>query len=262
MGKDSSRVGLLRLSVVVPVFNSAPALEELRERVDAALEPMPQLESWELILVNDGSEDASWETILRLSREHPEVRGIDLTRNWGQHNALLAGAHAARYDVIVTLDDDLQNPPEEIPKLVGALGPDLDVVYGAPIANSNPAYRRFGSIAVRGAVGLITRRRAPLISSGFRAFRADLIRDVPDSCGRRVILDSFLRARTDRFGSAAVAHEPRRVGRSNYNLLKLLRHALAEFTTAFGPIDRNVRRDPSYGVRAATESQLSRDGRR
>lgn len=99
-----------RVSVVVPVFNSEASLVELCERIASTMDSAP-VPCWELILVNDGSEDASWETVVGLSREHPKVRGLDLTRNFGQHNALLAGIHSAAGAVVVTLDDDLQNPP-------------------------------------------------------------------------------------------------------------------------------------------------------
>ena len=89
----------------------------------------------EIILVNDGSRDRSWEIISELSSRFPAVRGLNLMRNYGQHNALLCGIRAAKYDVIVTMDDDLQHPPEEIPRLLEQLEQGFDVVYGAPKAN-------------------------------------------------------------------------------------------------------------------------------
>jgi glycosyltransferase involved in cell wall biosynthesis len=219
------------VSIVVPVFNSADTIAELHERIAAAISSVPGLSSWELILVDDGSADSSWERIAALSEEHAPVRGLGLGRNLGQHNALLAGIHAARYEVIVTLDDDLQNPPEEIPRLLEALGPDLDVVYGAPIAKHHPAYRRIGSIAVRAFLRVLTGDRALLLATGFRAFRAELATRLPEASGRPVNLDSLLRVETDRFGSISVTHEPRRSGRSNYTFPMLIKHALTEIAT-------------------------------
>ena len=102
------------VSVVVPVYNSAGTLEELVARIGGALGAGEH----EIVLVNDGSADGSAEVIRRLARENPRVRGVFLMRNFGQHNALLAGIREARYPVTVTLDDDLQNPPEEIPLLL------------------------------------------------------------------------------------------------------------------------------------------------
>ena len=248
------------MSVVVPVFNSEASLDELCERIVATMDSL-SLASWEVILVNDGSEDASWERVVGLSGEHREIRGIDLTRNWGQHNALLAGIHAARHEVIVTLDDDLQNPPEEIPNLLDALGPELDVVYGIPVAVQQVAYRRFGAVAVRATIRALTRRRAVSLATGFRALRRDLADDLPEESGRHLALDGMLRAVTDRFGAVEVDHQPRRAGRSNYSLARLARLALTEIATDLPFRSRRAPRVRSYGVRAVTESRSSNDGR-
>jgi glycosyltransferase involved in cell wall biosynthesis len=250
-----------RVSVVVPVFNSAASLDELCGRIAAAMDAAPGVADWELILVNDGSRDDSWERVVALSRERAEVRGMDLTRNWGQHSALLAGVHAARREVIVTLDDDLQNPPEEIPRLLDALKPEVDVVYGVPIASAHPTHRRVGGKALRAILRVATRRREALLGSGFRAFRAYLAEQLPQDAGRRFVLDAALRSSTDRIDSVAVKHEPRRVGRSNYTFPMLVKLAFVEIATDL-PFRRGRGRDgPSYRVRTVTEPQLSRDGR-
>jgi glycosyltransferase involved in cell wall biosynthesis len=254
-------VSASRVSVVVPVFNSESSLDELCERIVSVLDAQA-LDAWELILVNDGSADASWERVVAISRTHPQVRGLDLTRNWGQHNALLAGIHAARYEIVVNLDDDLQNPPEEIPRLIAALGPDLDIVYGVPVAVQQAAYRRLGSRAVRGTIRLLTRSRAVSFSTGFRAFRRELADDLPEESGRRVALDSMLRKLTDRFGAVAVEHRPRKAGRSNYGLGRLIRLAYTEISTDVLPMGKWVRPVPSYGIRAVTESEPGDDARR
>jgi glycosyltransferase involved in cell wall biosynthesis len=250
-----------RVSLVVPVFNGARTLDELHRRVAVTLSAMPGLRSWELILVNDGSADSSWERIVELSAEHPEVRGLDLTGNFGQHNALLAGIHAARCDVIVTLDDDLQNPPEEIPKLLDTLALELDIVYGVPISKRQPAYRRMGATAVGTFLRTLTRNQALSLASGFRAFRSDLCEGFPQDSGRRIVLDSLLRARTNRIGSVPVTHEPRCDGRSTYSFPKLVRFALTKIATDLR-LGRNGGRSPSYGVRAMTGSEPDADGRR
>ena len=259
-GSDDRAADGLRVSAVVPAFNSAASLQELHRRIDATLSSMDELGSWELVLVNDGSRDASWETIVGLSRNHREVMGIDLTRNWGQHNALLAGIHAATGNVIVTLDDDLQNPPEEIPKLLDALGPELDVVYGIPVAVQQVAYRRFGAVAVRATIRAMTRRRAVSLATGFRALRRHLADALPRESGRHLALDGMLRAVTDRFGAVAVDHQPRRAGRSNYSLARLARLAITEIATDLPFKSRRAARVRSYGVRAVTESTSSNDG--
>jgi undecaprenyl-phosphate 4-deoxy-4-formamido-L-arabinose transferase len=103
----------MSVSVVVPVYNSEATLRALAEQLDAELRG--QVSAMELILVNDGSRDDSWQVVLELAQRHPWVRGINLKRNYGQHNALLCGIRAAKYDIVVTMDDDLQHPPEEVP---------------------------------------------------------------------------------------------------------------------------------------------------
>src|SRR5579884_628475 len=114
------------ISIVVPVFNSQDTLRSLVSEVSAAFNG----ECFELILVNDGSKDDSWTVIQQLASEYSWIRGTDLMRNYGQHNALLCGIRAAVYDIVATIDDDLQNPPAQIHKLIAKLGEGYDVVYG------------------------------------------------------------------------------------------------------------------------------------
>ena len=118
------------ISVVTPVYNGEGSVAELCRRLG---EVLPQLAlEHEIILVNDGSRDRSWDVISELSSRSPAVRGFNLMRNYGQHNALLCGIRAAKYDVIVTMDDDLQHPPEAIAQLLARLDEGFDVVYGTP----------------------------------------------------------------------------------------------------------------------------------
>jgi glycosyltransferase involved in cell wall biosynthesis len=131
------------LSVVIPVYNSAEILPELVDRLEAVLAAVAP--SAEVILVNDGSADGSWGEVERLAAGHPRVRGIDLMRNYGQHNALLCGIRLASGERIVTMDDDLQHPPEEIPKLLAALVPGVDVVYGTPEREQHGVFRDLAS---------------------------------------------------------------------------------------------------------------------
>src|SRR5437762_12635108 len=159
----------MNISVIVPVFNGNNSLHDLASRLPPVLHAL--CEKYELILVNDGSEDRSWETITRLTAEHDWVHGIDLMRNYGQHNALLCGIRAARYEIVVTADDDLQNPPEEIPKLLAKLEEGFDVVYGTPERERHGFLRdqasRITKIALRSATGSAPARHA----SALRAFR-------------------------------------------------------------------------------------------
>jgi undecaprenyl-phosphate 4-deoxy-4-formamido-L-arabinose transferase len=146
--------------------------------------------------------------------------------------------------VIVTLDDDLQNPPEEIPKLLDALNGGHDVVYGVPVEKRHAFHRRVSARAFRRAVSAIDGSVAPRLVTSFRALRAEATRDLGRRHGRHVSLDRLLRRSTNRFASVGVRHDPRLAGRSNYTLTMLARHAISE-------LGRNVH------VRPKTERQLS-----
>src|ERR1043166_5825852 len=131
------------LSVVVPVYNSEQSLPILCAQLSLVL---PQIaDRFELILVNDGSSDRSWPTIQDLGQQYPWLRGVNLMRNYGQHNALLCGIREAREDLLVTMDDDLQHPPEQIPVLLGKLAEGHDVVYGTPTEERHGVFRDVAS---------------------------------------------------------------------------------------------------------------------
>jgi glycosyltransferase involved in cell wall biosynthesis len=240
------------VSVVVPAFNSEATLTELHARLAAALGASPEARSWELILVNDGSEDASWERIVALSEEHREVRGIDLIHNFGQHNALLAGIHAARHEVIVTLDDDLQDRPEEIPRLLAALGADTDLVYGKPLVKRRSGARLAATKMMRALVFVLSGGRIALDIGGFRAFRASLLDGVDSNQGPQLAIDTLLARSTQGRAVVTVQHDPRLHGRSTYTLGKLAEHALIELRSVFSPRRRRAGSKPTYVVRRTT----------
>ena len=216
------------LSVVVPAYNSELSLGPLLTRLEPVL--ASAAERFEVVLVNDGSSDGTWRVIEELMRTRTWVRGIDLMRNCGQHNALLCGIRAAQYALIVTLDDDLQNPPEEIPKLIAAMTADVDVVYGAPLAEVHGMWRDLASqvtkVVLQGALGAETARMV----GPFRLFRADVRRAFDGYRGLFVNIDVLLTWGTTRFRAIRVRHDPRRLGQSNYGVGKLLTHTLNMLT--------------------------------
>lgn len=216
------------LSIVVPAYNSASILPEFVARVERAVEP--QAMGTELILVNDGSRDATWEAICRLAAEYPWVRGINLMRNYGQHNALLCGIRAAKCEVIVTMDDDLQHPPEEIHKLLDKLDEGYDVVYGTPEREQHGLWRDLASqvtkLALQSSMGVETARHV----SAFRAFRTQLRDAFASYQSPFVSIDVLLTWGSTRFSSVPVRHDPRLSGVSNYTFRKLLAHALNMMT--------------------------------
>ena len=135
------------ISVVVPVYNSAETVPALIARLDPVLRALAT--DFEVILVDDGSGEETRKAIAVLVSTHPWVRVISLMRNYGQHNALLCGIRAARGEIIVTIDDDLQNPPEEIPRLLERLAQGFDVVYGTPAHQQHDPWRVIASQVTR-----------------------------------------------------------------------------------------------------------------
>jgi glycosyltransferase involved in cell wall biosynthesis len=212
------------ISVVIPVYNAALNLPDL---IAALAETLPALSrAHEIILVNDGSRDASWAVIESLAGQYPVVRGIDLMRNFGQHSALLCGIRAAQYDVIVTMDDDLQHPPGEIHKLLDKLAEGYDVVYGTPQHEQHHVTRSLASqwvkLAMRMAMGVSIASSV----SAFRAMRTQVRDAFSHYDSPYVIIDVLLTWGTTRFAAVPVRHAPRARGKSNYNYRRLLAHTL------------------------------------
>lgn len=216
------------ISVVIPVYNGALSLPELTQQLGQVLPTLA--EQYEIIFVEDDGRDNSWEVIRQLAREHPWVRGFKHMRNFGQHNALLCGIRQARYEIIVTMDDDLQHPPEEIHKLLERLDDGVDVVYGTPQREQHGFLRDMASqvtkIALQSAMGVDVARSV----SAFRVFRTRLRDAFANYQSPYVSIDVLLTWGTTRFAAIPVRHDPRRLGASNYTLRKLIVHALNMMT--------------------------------
>jgi len=221
------------ISVVTPVYNGEASVGELCRRL---AEVLPRISAQhEVILVNDGSRDRSWETISELCSRSPVVRGLNLMRNYGQHNALLCGIRAAKYDLVVTMDDDLQHPPEEIPRLLARLEEGFDVVYGAPKAEQNGLMRALASRITRLALSAAVGSDVAKNVSAFRVFPTQLREAFAAYQSPFVSIDVLLTWATTRFGVTTVAFQPRHSGSSNYTFTKLVRHAfdmMTGFSTA------------------------------
>jgi undecaprenyl-phosphate 4-deoxy-4-formamido-L-arabinose transferase len=218
----------MRCSVVIPVYKSQETLPLLLERLAQVLPAAA--EAYEVLLVNDGSPDDTWQVVQSLAVRYAWVQGINLMRNYGQHNATLCGVRAARYEVVVTMDDDLQHPPEEIPHLLAKLEEGYDVVYGVPRQRPHSWWRNLGSVLskliVSAAIGLKTVRDV----SAFRAFRTELRRAFEAYDNPDVMLDVLLSWGTTRFTSLPVDEQPRTVGESNYTFGRLVRMSLLYLT--------------------------------
>jgi glycosyltransferase involved in cell wall biosynthesis len=209
------------VSVVVPVYNSEQTLDELVSRLRSTLAADSDLE---ILLVDDGSRDGSWNVVRRLAGAHPEVRGFSLARNQGQHSALLCGIREARGTIIVTMDDDLQNRPEDVPALIARVREGCDVVYGVPRQQQWGVMRNLASRVTKLVLQNAMGARTAAMVSGFRAMRADVREAFAGYSSVFVNIDVLLTWGASRFDYVVVAHEPRRVGRSNYTFRALVRH--------------------------------------
>ena len=218
----------MNISVVIPVYNSSPMLSELVKRLDSVLKGLR--DKYELILVNDGSTDQSWDIICSLAEQHIWIRGINLMRNYGQHNALLCGIRAVQYDIIVTMDDDLQNPPEEIPKMIQKLEEGYDVVYGTPQHEQHGLWRGIASHVTKIALKTTMGAQTASMTSAFRVFRTHVREAFANYQGPFVSIDVLLTWGTTRFGAVYVRQDTRQTGASNYTFGKLVRHALNMMT--------------------------------
>ena len=221
-----------KLSVVIPVYNSERILLKLADRLDAALQQLTS--NYEVLLVNDGSKDQSWEIIEEIAGKNKHFLGINLMRNYGQHNALLCGIRYATGDIIVTMDDDLQHPPEEIHKLIEELRKGYDVVYGIPQQLVHSRWRNFFSTTTKRLLARILGIRNIKYLSAFRSFRTKIRTAFESYNSPNVILDALLTWGTENFGTATVEEAPRSEGRSNYtfwSLVKVTMLVLTGFST-------------------------------
>lgn len=216
------------ISVVVPVYNGEQTLGDLVPRLVDVLRGLER--PFEVILVDDGSGDASPKIVQELASTVPAVVGVLLTRNFGQHNALVAGIGLTRYDTVVTMDDDLQHLPEEVPRLVEALTDDVDLVYGVPTEEEHGVWRSLASRMVKASLASAVGAKAARSVSAFRAFRGTLRPVLTESHDSFVSLDVLLSWATTRIDTVPVEMRRREHGRSNYTFSKLVRHSVNMIT--------------------------------
>jgi glycosyltransferase involved in cell wall biosynthesis len=212
------------VSVVIPVYRAEQTLLDLYRQLSAAMSEITPV--FEIIFIEDGGGDDSWSIIASIARTDPRVCGIRMSRNYGQHNALLCGIRAAKYDIILTMDDDLQHPVSEIAPMLAALKPEYDVAYGAPQEEQHGFLRdvasRLTKLVLASTMGAQTARNV----SAFRVFRTRLREGFREYRSPSVSIDVLLAWTTTRFTSIRIRHAPRTKGVSGYSSGKLIRHAL------------------------------------
>lgn len=218
----------LDVSVVVPVYGGSAALPELCSRLDATFRSTGLV--YEVILVDDRGQREAWGVIRTIAAEYPHVRGLRLGRNFGQHAATICGIAHARGNWIITMDDDLEHPPEAIPALLASGDEDHPLVYGVFKKRTHAAYRNLSSELMRH----ILKRAFPDINEdycSFRAIHAPLAKQLDRFGLNRPYIDGMLSWLTSSARSVEVSHEQRHHGESTYTLRKLISHAINIFVT-------------------------------
>ncbi len=212
-------------SIVVPVYKGEHSLKELCYRIDNTFENVEG--DYEVILVDDGSPDNTWQIMKSLRTKDQKIKIIRLTRNYGQHNAIMCGFRHAFGDYVITMDSDLQNPPEEIPKMIQAMeSSECDMVYGLPEKKQHPFMRNIASILNQKILSVVFKRDASQRTSGFRLIRHQVLSHILQDHTPNPNIGSMISMATDRTSSIYVAHDKRAHGSTTYTFDKLLRHFL------------------------------------
>lgn len=208
----------LLLSIVVPVYRSAACLAELARRVQDDVGR--HFETYELILVNDDSPDESWDVVVRLAREYDFITGVNLRRNVGQDNAIMAGLHVARGEVVVIMDDDLQHQPADIYALHQQIHNGFDVVYAQFKYKKQLLWKNLGSWFNDRVAVVMLGKPKDIYMSPFKAIRRGVVDELIKYNGPYPYVDGLLFTVTSNITQLAVAHHTRFAGKGNYNLVR------------------------------------------
>lgn len=227
--ETASRTGPLRLSVVVPVYNGARTIGPLVERL---FEHLAGTYALEVVLVNDCSpaDDSAGVCRAIATERAPAVRFVDLAKNFGEHNAVMAGLNHCTGDAAVIMDDDFQNPPGEVTKLVDKLCEGHDVVFASYAKKEHHWFRNLGSRFNNAVASVMLKKPRDLYLSSFKAINRFTIDEVTRYRGPFPYLDGLILRVTSNWATQLVAHDPRVEGKSGYTLKKLLRLWLNMFT--------------------------------
>ncbi|GAB2492630.1 glycosyltransferase [Pseudoxanthomonas sangjuensis] len=212
------------ISVVVPVYRSGPILPVLYERLSTVLSALTDV--WEVILVDDASNDGTFDSVLELHRRDSRVKAIRFARNMGQHYATLHGLRRCMGEYVLTLDDDLQNPPEEIPRFLTRVDEGYDLVIGRiEGSKQHSLLRNLASGAVQWLIARILGKPRSLALSSYRCMSRRAARSISTYSGAQVYLPALMLGAvpTDRICNIDVPHHPRMDGHSQYTLRKLLK---------------------------------------
>lgn len=206
------------ISIVVPVYRSATILPQLVKQILAEMDRQHIAEQFELILVNDNSPDNSWDIITSLTEQYAFIKAISLRRNFGQHNAIMAGLNHVSGQFIVMMDDDLQHPPESIGSMLQALKDGADVCYTNYIDRKHESWKKLGSQFNDWAASKLLNKPQGLYLSSFKAVRRDLIDEIITYDGPYAYIDGLILDLTSAITTVDIPHQARLDGEGNYHL--------------------------------------------
>jgi glycosyltransferase involved in cell wall biosynthesis len=230
------------ISVVVPFHNEGPNVAPLAREIFSALQSDPR--GIELILVDDGSADDTWERILEVSRADPRVRAIRHARRSGQSAALWTGFKTSRGGVILTLDGDLQNDPSDLPRLLAELA-DCDLVCGARVKRMDNPLRRFSSSVARVARKLVLNADFQDTGCNLRAFKRSVLETIPAFNGFHRFMPILAQGGGAAVREIPVSHRPRTAGRSNYGMWNRLGRGACDLVMVRWYLKRQLGRVPA-----------------
>lgn len=224
-----------KISIIVPVYNSEKSLKELCERLSKSLEALAS--DFEVFLIDDGSTDSSYIEMCKLHEKDNRVKVIKMAGNFGQQNVIMCGLRYAKGEFIVTIDDDLQNPPEEIAKLLKPLRQGYDVVYGIPSQKKHNVYRNMGTKLKDILFTIICKKPINIKIGSFRAMKKDIAELISRDKTPFVYISAITLKHTKKITDVTVLHEERKYGRSNYDIVKLTKLFLKLFMYYSGVFD-------------------------
>ncbi|MEM7359260.1 MAG: glycosyltransferase family 2 protein [Pseudomonadota bacterium] len=228
----------MELSIIIPVFNSEKSLEQLTDEIMQELVDRMGT-AFEIILIDDCSSDNSWKIIQTLSGSRTQIKGVRLSRNYGQHNSILCGINHAQGELIITMDDDLQHPPKEIHTMLAALDDEHDVVYGTPIKQKHSLARTLSSRLTKWVLQRAMGSEVAGQASAFRLFRRSFCESFANYQSSNINIDIMLTWVTNRFKAVKVEHLPRQHGETGYTFTKLLQHAM-NMVTGFSTLPLQI----------------------
>ena len=210
------------LSIIIPVYNSENIIEDLVKKITRSIDDTKTIKSYEILLINDFSPDNSWDKINFLSKKFNSVKGIDLSENFGQHNAIICGLSECKGNLVITMDDDLQHPPDSIKDLISKLNQGYDVCYTNYLNRKHPLWKKIVSWLNNLISSYLLNKSYYIYLSSFRGFKKKIAKELTIYKGNDVYLDGLILKATKNIAMISVPHSQRPHGRSNYNLKKLL----------------------------------------